>query len=219
MTDPRGYIGTKTDTRDNVVYTTSGPVHNYFPDGSADNADLIDDGSYASGKFWFKNMGGETITQVDETAFRANGHAIQCVTSGSDWEDGLVAGDVMSTLDPLPAGHYWFGCHLRVASGAVWGILKAAPQGNGIAARAVRLTSNWQRFTLPVVVDGSARPNLSISLDQDEYPDEPTPLVATIQCCNVMLSDGRVDFFADGDSDGWAWTGTPHASASYGPQP
>lgn len=187
-------------------------IHNYFLDGSAENAAQIDDGSsFASNLTYYVNNANETIAQV--APGNGSAHAVEVVTGGINSTDGVVIGD--STNAPLDPGAYLVGFDLATPDGATdIKVTIATPTDS--ALKAVSATATWQRVTVGIYVNEAAPVRVYVSQD---VPFGDDPSATRIRVDNAMLTEGDPTTFADGASDGWAWSGTAHASVSSGPQP
>lgn len=83
-------------------------------------------------------------------------------------------------------------------------------EGNG--GQSVVLSSSWQR----VMIDFTTPANTGILRIQYRLSSPASGVL--IQADALMCTEGSTDYaYADGDTAGWAWKGTPHDSESTGP--
>lgn len=183
-------------------------IHNYLLDGSGENAAQIDNGQdFESNLTFYDRNANETIQQV--APGNGSAHAVEVVTGGSNQSDGLV---INNTDVDSPIGLYFIGFDVKTPDGPTsLTILFASPTDQTQAT--VSATTSWQRVTLGLYLNQPGF--MRCFLSQNNATASPT----RIWVDNAMLTEGSAATFADGDSDGWAWSGTPHASVSSGPQP
>lgn len=201
-------------------------IHNYLLDGGAENVDVVDDGSYAPAMAWYKNWGNEALSLV--IPGNASAHALSCVTTGASWYEGPSWGALYNAgFDKVPAGTYQIAVDARSPDGPLSCLLQVsatdrvngAPTDRGSVVTPVVVGTGWSRIATELTTTGVGWVNINLMLDPTAYSGEPSPLVITFVLDNAMMTEGDATIFADGDSPGWSWAGTAHASASSGEQP
>jgi hypothetical protein len=220
MTDPRGYIGTKVDTRPDSYYSDGLLIHNYFPDGAITSDALIAVGTaqYPDGKIIYPENNTETIAVMSGDG-PGGGNAVKVTTTGASWEEGMQVGLVAATTVP-GAGIYHLAFDLKCLNGNQTLKCQAYCQNvDGQRNEDLPIFTYWTRYSVPLYAFGADILGCHLSFQQKAYAADATPPALSWEIANIMFTDGDGWAFRDGDSDGWAWTGTPHESASYGPQP
>lgn len=200
-------------------------IHNYLADGGGENAALIDTLGDYSGRVWMANNGSETLSQI--APGNGSAHAIRCQTSGDDWEDGPLIGNIDNTFGglALPSAFYQFGIDLKSPDGPIPCTLQIVSQEEqgvygGQEQFNLTVTTSWQRFIIGIGVLNTARLLVNIYLQQFAYDPVPETVPSVkFDMDNAMLTEGDATTFRDGASSGWAWAGTANASFSSGPQP
>lgn len=201
-------------------------IHNWFPDARFASADTVAVGvnNFAAGHFAYAANGTETVSIVTG-GHPDGGNLVRSVTAGSSFDEGVY----LYSPPNIPAGSFSLGFDVRVhwpnGKLALYPRIKVQTYiDNAWGAHQIEHQvgdNQWQRIIVPMTCyNGSGTINCAISSDASSYPDagDATVLVQ-FDVGNVMFTEYDAARCRDGDSDGWTWSGTPHASASTGPQP
>lgn len=192
-------------------------IHNYFPDGAIFSDALIDTLGQQDYDVhcWQGQMGTETL------AFSAGGgpgsdNAIAVTLAGNG--TGVFARDWSNAYGCklIPAGRHYVGMTLTCdIPGTVVQVGATASSSSTETDVPVTLSATPQRVVIPIdtVSIGGIGPSIYTLSNEDP------PVTATIFISSVMVTEDADAAFADGDTAGWSWAGTPHASISSGPKP
>lgn len=227
MTDPRGYIGTKTDGHGDAFYGGGPQVHNYFPDGKFVNPDNVAVGvhNWANGSYVYAANGTETLSVVTG-GHPDGGNLARSVTAGSNFGEGIY----LYSPPDISAGSFSlaFDLHVQFPNGVLSPYPRAAIRVNNDNATGANqityLVANefWQRIIVPLTCYGTDVGTLTVAITSDpaSFTNEgDASVVVQFDVGNVMFTEYDGSRYRDGDSDGWVWSGTPNASISYGPKP
>lgn len=201
-------------------------IHNYCPDGAVASDDLIDTANAydPQASFFIAAQGTETLAlSVGTGPGGANEIAVTC--PGSSFREGIILGfNDSSARFPLPAGHWNCGATIRLADNTVYlDVSPTAPASHFLrqwldtSSGQVANGTDTIRLVADILTIATDYVALSIRASQAHYGVD--AFAGTFYVSHIMFTEGEAYLFADGDSDGWSWLGTPHASASSGPQP
>lgn len=209
------------------AYGPNRTIHNYFPDGAISSAALIDtDNSYPDSALWTNNGYGENLEFVDRSASSIP-NAVKVTFPGGAWGEGFWTMDNADTygLGSMPAGRYRIGATFAAfapPSRTPIRVTAATPTDdpNPSAREVVYLPINTpERIILDVYTHTAGRLALYVYTNPLDYPEGADFPSLTLLVSELMITDGDPFDFRDGDAEGWSWSGAPHASASFGPQP
>lgn len=200
-------------------------IHNYFPDGDFASAALID----VANDFDYDEhpvvgyTNDETLAWV--TGYQG-GNALKVTIA--DWGEGVSLLDWSNRYGwgNVPSGHYRIGfdlsldftlvgTNLRVeAAGAV------TPDPYYAADFAITYaSSNYRRIVGDIYTSVTGRIGFHVYATEADNPTAESAPSGSFFIRRVMISEGEVYRYMDGDATGWDWTGAANASPSYGPQP
>jgi hypothetical protein len=229
ITQRRAYllqVGTASDPAAGGVGAT---IRNFFPDGAISSAALIDleEGQDFDEHVWTGYRGTETLSRVATYAgFASRFDALKVEVPGDSLAEGLQGADWTNRYGcEVPAGRYRVGFTISTGAMPLFAYPFGWQDGEDIgefSAQQIAILPNWrQRFVLDIAVPVACMIGLGIiTTDQIAVNgSSPTATADAFYVGQVMVTEGDPLVFADGGSAGWAWSGTAHASASYGPQP
>lgn len=196
-------------------------IHNYFPDGAISDDALIDpagvDGDYDT-HLW-QTQGNSTLSFSAGTG-PGGANEVGCAIVG--WNDGVQVADWSNHYGckVLPAGRYRIGVTLRADIDILLTLQSfGLPSDPEFSAKLREWVGGVpRRFVLDTYLPTAMGIGLLAVLYSFQYPGEDVP-VGTVYLSHLMITEGDPALFRDGASAGWSWSGTPHASASSGPQP
>jgi prepilin-type N-terminal cleavage/methylation domain-containing protein len=154
-----------------------------------------------------------TLTRSTTPAY--NSGSLQVVTSGAVADEGVNLTVSTNSVSSGVVGDHTGSAYVRAPVGVALRIFveeyTAANNYVGGAATAFTGTGNWQRVSAVRAV-GTAGNKIAVNIRTN------AAIVTTFHVDNVMVTTGNtLQTFANGDSEGWAWSGSAHSSTSTGP--
>lgn len=211
----------------------SGPVtiHNYFPDGAIASAALVDVANafdYDT-HIWIGNFGTETLTFLaagDTFAFRNRFNCVQVDVPGNSFNEGVNVGDWNNHYGgQVAAGTYEVGFTIKTTTSGLLASVDAVDANqdslNEYSGAIVAVPdATIRRYVLDIAMPVAGRIILTLVTNANVPVNGSFPVAqpSTFYVGQIMMTDGDALIFADGDTAGWSWIGTHHASASSGPQ-
>lgn len=198
-------------------------ITNWFPDGAITSDALIDtagDQDYEA-KLWYGQGGSEALTfESDVLGAPALGVGL------TGWGDGVYARDWAGAFgfDELPIGRYQIGFDFALDASLGGYRIRAYPLVQNAAPLPPEIVIEprntlFYRYVMDVYTQQVGYLGLAFEASSYDNSGKSAPADKIFYVRNVTITDGNALAFRDGDSDGWDWLGTPHASASAGPQP
>jgi len=201
-------------------------IHNYFPDGAVSDDALIDtDNESAPAKLWRAWQGTETLS-LGLAAHGGNPNSVQVFCPGDVADEGVQVADWTGYYgDFLPIGLYALGVTLDWdnVSGLVDLRVRAVDEaGAAVYSPSVFLRLNQEqprRVVVPIRTMAIGYVSLDITTNDAMLGADYDLQEVIFYAYGLTITEGDATAFRDGDSDGWSWVDTPHASASRGPKP
>lgn len=211
-----------TTTSSGISYRTThananavaGACPGHAANGVAAITNLIPNPSFEVNASNAQNIGnatGRSINRVAVSDAYTGGHVLRInqPTSGVN-----MGGYGVITSDSIPNGQYvgslWVRSNQAVS---VTVYLEGSSSKSPVSGGGAALVANqWRRITLPFAITSPGTLKLGY-LVQTAAPSANT----YIDIDGLILTSGTTQYtYADGSSENWAWTGSPHASTSLG---